>query len=75
MTRGRLLCGAAALAASLALAACRKPVPEERQPVKGELPVQQTPVSSIYEEKPGVLYERPARPTPTVSPVTPPPRT
>jgi hypothetical protein len=70
MTRGRLLCRAAALAASLSLAACRKPVPEEAQPVKGELPVQQTPVSSIYEEKPGVLYERPQRtpaPTPSTS--------
>ena len=56
---------AGALAASLALAACRKS--EEPQPVKDELPVEQTPVTSIYEENPGVLYERPAR-TPTVPP-------
>ena len=58
---------AGALAASLALAGCRKNVSDEPQPVKGELPVEQTPVTSIYEENPGVLYERPAR-TPTVAP-------
>jgi hypothetical protein len=56
-----------ALAAGLALAGCRKQESEEPQPVKGELPVEQTPVSSIYEQEPGILYERPAR-TPSVSP-------
>jgi hypothetical protein len=68
--RGRFL-RAFLAAASLALAACggrKEPPPTEQpQPVKGELPVAQTPVSSIYDEKPGTLYERPA-PTPTVSP-------
>ena len=62
----RFIC-AGALAASLALAGCRKKASEEPQAVKGELPVEQTPVTSIYEENPGVLYERPAL-TPTVSP-------
>lgn len=60
----RLAC-AGALAAALALAGCRKS--EEAKPLKGELPVEQTPVNSTYEEQPGVLYERPDR-TPTVSP-------
>jgi len=68
--RGRLPRAFLAAAASLALAACRKAQPaiEQPQPVKGELPVQQTPVSSIYDEKPGVLYERPGK---TPSPVPP----
>jgi uncharacterized lipoprotein YbaY len=64
----RVAC-AGALAAGLALAGCRKQESEEPQPVKGELPVEQTPVSSIYEEKPGVLYARPAR-TPRVTPAS-----
>jgi hypothetical protein len=68
VTRGRLFCAAILASASLAHAACRKPVPEEPQPAKGEMPVEQTPVSSLYEEKPGVLYERPQR-TPSVSPL------
>jgi hypothetical protein len=70
----RLLCVACAcaLAAGLALAGCRKQVPEEPQPMKGEMPVEQTPLTSIYEEKQGVLYERPAR-TPTVTPASSPP--
>lgn len=69
MTRRRLLRAApAALAASLALAGCRARETAERAPgEKSEMPVEQTPVTSIYEEKPGVLYERPAR-TPSVSP-------
>ena len=65
---------AGALTASLALAGCRKS--EEPKPLKGELPVEQTPVTSIYEENPGVLYERPALtptalPTPAVKPSPP----
>jgi hypothetical protein len=68
----RVAC-AGALAVGLALAGCRKQESEEPQPVKGELPVEQTPVSSIYEEKPGILYERPARtlsisPSPVLTP-------
>jgi hypothetical protein len=59
---------AGALAAGLALVGCRKS--EEAKPLKGELPVERTPVASTYEEEPGVLYERPAR-TPTVSPAPP----
>ncbi len=58
------LFASAAFAASLALAGCRKEAKEETPPAKGEMPVEQTPVSSIYEEKPGILYERPNR-TPT----------
>ena len=71
MIQSRLLraVSCAALAAGLALPACRKE-PREPAPPKGELPVEQTPVSSIYEEKPGVLYERPNR-TPTSVPPTP----
>lgn len=67
MIASRLLRVACALAAGLALAGCRKQVPEESQPVKGEMPVEQTPLASIYQQEPGVLYERPAR-TPSVSP-------
>ena len=63
----RVAC-AGALAVVLTLAGCRKS--EEAKPLKGELPVEQTPVTSIYEENPGVLYERPAR-TPTVPPTPP----
>ena len=67
MPRRPLAVASAALAASLAVAGCR--AKEEGAPPAGsaELPVEQTPVASIYEEKPGVLYERPAR-TPTASP-------
>jgi hypothetical protein len=60
------------LAASLCLAGCKRaqaPPPPElpaAPPSKNELPVEQTPVKSLYEEKPGVLYEQPAR-TPTVT--------
>lgn len=67
MNASRLLrvARAGALAAGLALAGCRKS--DEGKPLKGELPVERTPVASTYEEEPGVLYERPAR-TPIVSP-------
>ena len=76
--RGRLL--SIVVAAALAgpgLAGCKRtepPPPPEMPaaPPKSELPVEQTPVQSLYEEKPGVLYEKAAT-TPTVSPgvVTP----
>jgi len=56
--------------ASLGLAGCGRS--ESPPPAKNELPVEQTPVQSIYEEKPGVLYEQPAR-TPTVTPAPPAP--
>ena len=77
--RSRLLAAASALAtaAGLALAACRAKEPAEQPPpAKEEMKVQETPVASIYDEKGGVLYERPAR-TPTVTPLpvpTPSPR-
>jgi hypothetical protein len=66
----RLLAAAsAALAASLALAACKAKEAGAPPAGKSELPVEQTPVSSIYDEKPGTLYERPARTTtPTSAP-------
>ena len=64
---GGMLAGVAL--ASLALTGCRKPENAETPPpAKNEMPVEQTPVGSLYEEKPGVLYEKPAT-TPTVSPV------
>ena len=48
---------------------CRAKEAAERPPAGNqEMKVEQTPVSSIYEEKGGVLYERPAR-TPSVSPL------
>jgi hypothetical protein len=68
----------AGLAASLSLAGCKRavqPPPPElpAPPTKQELPVEQTPVKSLYEEKPGVLYEQPARtPTVTKAPVSTP---
>jgi hypothetical protein len=67
MTHGRRLRAtlAAAALASLWLAGCKR---EEPPPAKNEMPVEQTPVSSLYEEQPGVLYEKAAR-TPTVSPI------
>ena len=46
------------------------------QPPAGsqEMKVEQTPVNSIYDEKGGVLYERPAvTPTPHASPAVPTP--
>jgi hypothetical protein len=56
------------MAAGFGLAGCRaKEAAEQPPPGNQEMKVQQTPVGSIYEEKGGVLYERPAR-TPTVSP-------
>ena len=59
---------AALLLASLGLAGCGRTEPGgSPPPAKNEMPVEQTPVQSLYEEKPGVLYEKPAR-TPTVSP-------
>jgi len=73
VTTPRLLraASAALLLATLALPGCKRSEPAESQPPAGaptkqELPVEQTPVSSLYEEKPGVLYERAVR-TPTVS--------
>jgi len=72
--RGSLLSIVAAAAlAGPGLAGCKRtepPPPPElpAAPPKSELPVEQTPVQSIYEEKPGVLYEKAAT-TPTVSPV------
>lgn len=73
MTEGRRLRAtlAAAALATLVLAGCKRTEPpsaEAPPPAKNELPVEQTPVNSLYEEKPGVLYEQPAR-TPTVTPV------
>lgn len=72
MTGNRLHAILAVALASLMLAGCKRaePTPAETPapppPAKNELPVEQTPVQSLYEEKPGVLYERAAR-TPTVS--------
>lgn len=74
MKRGRQLSAAsAALAAGLALAGCRAKGAAEQPPAgTQEMKVEQTPVSSIYEEKGGVLYERPAV-TPTKAPPPPAP--
>lgn len=67
----QLLAASAVLAAGLALAGCKaKEAAEQPPPGNQEMKVQQTPVSSIYDEKGGVLYERPAA-TPTKA--TPPP--
>ena len=78
MKRSRQLSAVSAtLAAGLWLAGCKARGAAEQPPAKDEMKVEQTPVSSIYEEKGGVLYERPAR-TPTLSPAparTPSPRT
>ena len=65
MTTRRFRC-AFLLAAGLAASACGRK--NEAPPPAGKeaLPVEQTPVSSLYEEKPGVLYERPAT-TPAAS--------
>lgn len=68
MRRSRQL--SAALAACLWLAGCKAKEAAAPPPGTQELKVQQTPVGSIYEEKGGVLYERPAT-TPT--PATPQP--
>ena len=58
MTRRRqLLAASASLAASLSLAGCR--AKEQGPGGNPEMKVEQTPVSSIYDEKGGVLYERP----------------
>ncbi|HEV2063264.1 MAG TPA: hypothetical protein VGS00_01795 [Thermoanaerobaculia bacterium] len=74
MKRSRQLSAAsAALAAGLWLAGCRARGAAEQGPGGNqEMKVEQTPVGSIYEEKGGVLYERPAA-TPTAT--TPPPAT
>jgi hypothetical protein len=78
MLRRRLsLILAAAALAGLWLEGCKRaePPPQElpAAPAKQELPVEQTPVQSLYEEKPGVLYEKAVRsptatPTPTRTP-------
>jgi hypothetical protein len=65
----------AAAALAVLVASCKRaesqPPPPELPvpPARSELPVEQTPVQSLYEEKPGVLYERPAHGTGTPSPV------
>jgi hypothetical protein len=68
-----LAAASAALAAGLWLSGCRaKEAAEQPPPGNQEMKVQQTPVGSIYEEKGGVLYERPAV-TPTKATPPPPP--
>lgn len=61
---------ALAIAAGLALSGCRAREAAAPPPGAQEMKLQQTPVSSIYDEKGGVLYERPERPplTPTPTP-------
>ena len=71
MTRRLLPLILCAALSSFAFSGCKRaeqPPPPETPapPAKNELPVEQTPVKSLYEEKPGVLYEQPAR-TPTVT--------
>lgn len=66
------------LLALVFVAGCRaKGAAEQPPPASQEMKVQETPVASIYEEKGGVLYERPERPkvtpTPTPSPSAPTP--
>lgn len=76
MTRSRLLRIAlpGTLLASLGLAGCRQreqaespPPATNATPAQNEMPVETTPVESLYEEKPGVLYEQPVR-SPTITP-------
>jgi uncharacterized lipoprotein YbaY len=65
----QLSAASAALAAGLWLAGCRAKETAEPPPAgTQEMKVEQTPVSSIYEEKGGVLYERPAVTPPKAAP-------